>query len=73
MVEVPFTSVCPFCGQEHTDTIEVPIEDYVDEDGEAHDYPTNEEGEPLCTGMDDGQCSRTVDEPGATCWQHPND
>lgn len=33
-------------------------------------YPTNDDGEPLCTGKDEGQCSRVVDEPGGTCWQH---
>lgn len=32
--------------------------------------PTNEEGEPLCVGKDDGQCSRVVDEPNGLCWQH---
>ena len=37
------------------------------------DYPTNEDGEPLCVGKDDGQCSRTVDEPNGVCWQHPTD
>lgn len=34
------------------------------------DYPTNDDGEPLCTGKEDGQCNRTVDEPGGICWQH---
>lgn len=33
-------------------------------------YPTNEDGDPLCVGKDDGQCSRVVDSPGGTCWQH---
>lgn len=37
------------------------------------DYPTNDEGEPLCTGKADGQCSRTVDDPGGVCWQHEED
>lgn len=37
---------------------------------EVSDYPTNEAGEPLCVGKDDGQCSRVVDEPGSVCWQH---
>ena len=36
----------------------------------AEDYPTNEDGEPLCVGKDDGQCSRVVEEPGGNCWQH---
>lgn len=36
-----------------------------------NDHPTNEEGEPLCVGKDDGQCSRVVEEPGGRCWQHP--
>lgn len=34
------------------------------------DHPTNDEGEPLCVGKDDGQCSRTVEDPGEVCWQH---
>jgi len=34
------------------------------------DFPTNEDGEPLCVGKEEGQCSRVVDEPGGTCWQH---
>jgi len=34
------------------------------------EYPTNDDGEPLCTGKDDGQCGRTVDEPFGECWQH---
>lgn len=34
------------------------------------DHPTNDEGEPLCVGKEDGQCSRVVEEPGRTCWQH---
>lgn len=33
-------------------------------------YPSNNDGEPLCTGKEDGQCTRTVDEPGGVCWQH---
>lgn len=37
---------------------------------EADDHPSNDDGEPLCTGKADGQCSRTVDDPGGTCWQH---
>jgi len=37
---------------------------------EPEKVPTNDDGEPLCVGKDDGQCSRTVDEPGETCWQH---
>lgn len=40
---------------------------------EQPDYPTNDDGEPLCVGKEDGQCSRTVDEPGSVCWQHPAD
>jgi len=34
------------------------------------DYPTNDEGEPLCVGKEDGQCGRTVDTLGGSCWQH---
>lgn len=37
------------------------------------DQPTNEHGEPLCAGLESGQCGRTVDELGATCWQHGDD
>lgn len=33
-------------------------------------YPTNDDGDPLCTGKDDGQCGNTVDELGGTCWHH---
>jgi len=40
---------------------------------EPEEVPTNDEGEPLCVGKDDGQCSRTVDEPGEVCWQHEPD
>lgn len=43
------------------------------EQGESEageDYPTNGDGEPLCVGKEDGQCSRTVDESGGVCWQH---
>jgi len=32
--------------------------------------PTNEDGDPLCVGKEDGQCNRVVEEPGDTCWQH---
>jgi len=39
-----------------------------DDTGDGH--PTNDDGDPLCVGQDDGQCSRVVDEPGGTCWQH---
>jgi len=40
-------------------------------DGESTaEYPTNDDGEPLCVGKDDGQCSRVVDEAGLSCWQH---
>lgn len=39
-------------------------------DAEETGFPTNEDGEPLCVGKEDGQCSRVVDEPGGTCWQH---
>lgn len=28
-----------------------------------------DEDEPTCAG-NDGECSRTVDEPGGYCWQH---
>lgn len=34
------------------------------------DYPTNEDGEPLCVGKSGGQCGRVVDEPNTSCWQH---
>jgi hypothetical protein len=33
-------------------------------------HPTNDDGEPLCVGKDEGQCSRVVDTPGGRCWQH---
>jgi len=33
-------------------------------------HPTNDDGEPLCVGKDNGQCGRVVDVPGETCWQH---
>jgi len=36
----------------------------------ADDYPTNDEGKPLCVGKEEGQCERTVDEPNGVCWQH---
>jgi hypothetical protein len=36
----------------------------------SSEYPTNDNGEPLCVGKDSGQCGRTVDEPGGECWQH---
>jgi hypothetical protein len=39
--------------------------------GDNSEYPTNDDGEPLCDGKEDGQCSRTVDELGGSCWQHP--
>jgi hypothetical protein len=42
-------------------------DDAADDDS---DYPTTDEGDPLCVGKDDGQCSRTVDAPGGVCWQH---
>lgn len=29
----------------------------------------SEESEPTCAGKD-GECSRTVDQPGNYCWQH---
>jgi len=48
------------------------IEDEEDTDEEP-DYPTNDEGEPLCVGKEDGQCGNTVDEPGGTCWHHSDD
>lgn len=34
------------------------------------EYPTDESGEPLCVGKDEGQCGRVVDDPGDSCWQH---
>lgn len=43
------------------------------DDTEETDYPTNEDGEPLCVGKEDGQCSRVVEEADGTCWQHDED
>ena len=60
LVSPPLGYECRECGEEYT----------LDTAHGEQDYPTNDDGEPLCTGMDDGQCSRTVAEPGGTCFQH---
>lgn len=44
-----------------------------DENSSSEEYPTNEDGEPLCDGKDDGQCNRVVKIPGTSCWQHRPD
>lgn len=31
------------------------------------------DSEYLCSGKEDGQCSRTVENPGDVCWQHSED
>jgi len=37
------------------------------------EYPTDDDGNPLCVGKESGQCGRTVDELGGECWQHQTD
>lgn len=54
---------------EHYPGMEIVTDSNDSEPGQT-DHPTNEDGEPLCVGMDDGQCSRVVDEPNSVCWQH---
>jgi hypothetical protein len=46
------------------------------EEGEAADdgpdIRFDDDGDPYCTGSEN-TCSRTVSEPGETCWQHGDD
>jgi hypothetical protein len=57
-----------------TDDDPTTVSDLGESDGHqptsTDDHPTNDDGEPLCTGKEDGQCSRTVETPGDACWQH---
>lgn len=75
---------CPFCGQTHSaelileemneDTLET-IREHLEENdaqyasmGTAGGYP------PMCEyPLEDGMCSREVDDPTQRCWQHQND
>jgi transcription initiation factor IIE alpha subunit len=58
---------CPQC----TETLEESdseMEKDVDENKELYEAMADED--PTCAGKD-GDCSRSVDEPGDYCWQHP--
>lgn len=58
MPEITIETECHFCNQSSTHTVEVPL-DQLDLDFEC--------GAALDNG---GTCSRTVDSPDDTCWDH---
>lgn len=74
---------CPWCQQPHTveiafddmneDTLET-IREHIEENAEQY-ASMGDAGEPECGASLDsgGTCSRTVDSPDDTCWDHPDE